>query len=381
MPLSVRIVVEIVFWGSVLLLFYIYAGYPLLLMLLPKRREGRPEGTDREPPSVSIIIPAHNEEAHISRKIRNTLDLSYPPARREIIVVSDASTDRTNDCVAAHADEGVELLVLPERSGKAAALNRGLERAGNEIVVFTDASIMLEPQSLLNIVRPFESERIGCVSGEDYIPGKQSEGFYGAYEILLRNLESRVASIVGASGCFYAQRRALCQPFPQGMAPDFVSVLATVEQGFRAVTEPTAAGEMRGVKDTAREYQRKVRTVLRGITAIALYRRMLNPLRHGLFAMQLISHKLLRWSTGLFLISAALCSILLSSSPVYLGALVLQAAFYACALVGRARLMPVSGWLPFRIPYFFTMVNLAALAAAAKYAAGIRQEIWEPSRR
>jgi len=381
MPSLARTAIELVFWFSVLLVLYVYAGYPLLLMLLPKRRQPRSSGAATGPPGVSILIPAQNEEAHIGRKLRNTLDLSYPPDRREIIVVSDASTDRTNETVAEHAGDGGELIVLPERSGKAAALNLGLERSRNEIIVFSDASIMLEQRALLNIVRPFESATIGCVSGEDRIPGDRSEGFYGVYEIFLRNLESRVSSIVGASGCFYAQRRSLCRPFPQGMAPDFVSVLATVERGFRAVTEPTAVGEMRGVREGGHEYQRKVRTILRGITAMMHYLRLLNPLRHGLFAVQLISHKVLRWAVGLLLVLIALCSALLWSHPLYLGALVLQALFYACALVGSANLAPVSRWMPFRIPYFFTMVNFAALSAAARYLAGARQEIWEPSRR
>ena len=128
-------------------------------------------------------------------------------------------------------------------------MNLGLQKAQNEIVIFSDASIILKPDALKKIVGKFIDPRIGCISGEDHIPGGGGEGAYGKYELALRNLENRAGSIVGASGCFYAQRRALCEPFREGMAPDFFSVLETVEKGYRAVTEPEATGVMKSVSD------------------------------------------------------------------------------------------------------------------------------------
>ena len=180
-------------------------------------------------------------------------------------------------------EDEIKFYNLPERKGKAGALNRALLEACNEIVVFSDASIILEPNALKKIVNRFRSENIGCISGEDYIPGGGGEGAYGRYELFLRNLESSVGSIVGASGCFYAQRRSLCEPFKEGMAPDFLSVLKTVEKGYRAVTEPMARGVMESVSKSKQEFDRKVRTLLRGMTTLMAFKHLINPLQYGVF--------------------------------------------------------------------------------------------------
>src|SRR6185436_11813779 len=226
------------FWIAALGVFYPYAGYPLVLGLLGLFRR---RGNDAELvtlPTISIVIPVHNEAARLESKIDNTLALDYPADRVEIVMVSDGSTDRTVELVRARSDSRLILIELPERGGKAAALNAALERIAGEVVVFTDASIILERGSLRALVRSFADPTVGCVSGQDCIPEGGGEGLYGRYEVWLRRLESDVHSIVGASGSFYAQRRQLCHPFTEGMAPDFLSVLRTVEQGYRALTEP-----------------------------------------------------------------------------------------------------------------------------------------------
>ena len=273
---------------------------------------------------------------------------------------------------------GVRLFEQSERKGKASALNRGLKESKNEIIVFSDASILLNGDALCYIVRPFISKKIGCVSGEDYILRGGGEGVYGKYELFLRKLESRLGSIVGASGCFYAQRRSLCEPFPEGMAPDFFSVLKTVEKGFRAVTEPKAKGFMRSVPDPKSEFQRKDRTLLRGITTLLQFKYHLNPFRYGFFSIQLISHKLIRWSVGFFMIFLFLSNLFLLSLPMYFSFFCLQTMFYVLAGVAWIGL---SSAIFFRIPFFFSMVNFAAIVAWFKYFKGVRQEIWEPSKR
>ena len=374
-------IAQTVLWSSLALLLYVYVGYPLVLVIIARLRRQPAAGEAGRLPGVSIIIPVYNEEGVIEDKLGNMLALDYPEERRQIIVVSDASTDGTNDIVRSHAGRGVELLLLPARTGKGEALNAGLAEADNEIIVFTDASIMLDTAALREIVRPFDDDGIGCVSGEVHIPGGGGEGFYGSYELMLRNLESRAGSIVGASGCFYAQRKSLCAPFEQGMAPDFLSVLNTVGRGYRAVTEPRAHGEMRSVAAGGGEYKRKVRTMLRGITTLMRFRRMLNPLRHGLFAFELISHKLLRWFGGLFLAALLAGNLFLSGSPFYGWLFLMQLMFYALALLGwlapnRPAQLPL-----FRIPYFFCMVHVAGLAAGLRFLKGEQQEIWEPSKR
>ena len=282
-------------------------------------------------PGVSLIIPVHNEERVIAEKIQNTLSLDYPSPKMEILIVSDGSTDKTKEIARRYEKEGVKFFEQPARRGKASALNRGLQEAKQEILVFSDASIFLAKDALRNLLERFADMKVGCVSGEDYIPGSGGEGIYGKYELFLRNLESRMGSIVGASGCFYAQRRSLCVPFPEGMAPDFFSVLKTVEKGFRAVTEPQAKGVMQSVPDPKSEFERKVRTLLRGMTTIFHFKHLLNPFRYGVFSIQLISHKVLRWSVGLFMVLLLLSNLFLISSKMYGLFFWLQVAFYALA--------------------------------------------------
>lgn len=373
---------ETVFWIAVAGVLYPYFGYPLLLLLLGRVAGRLDRAAASAPvPSVSMIIPAHNEAARIERKVVNTAALEYPAERLQILFVSDGSTDRTVELIRARRSPGMEIVELPSRGGKAAALNAGLERARHEILVFSDASIALEPDALRQIVRRFQEPDIGCISGEDRIADSGGEGLYGRYELSLRRLESRVHSIVGASGSFYAQRRAICRPFTEGMAPDFLSVLRTVEQGFRAVTEPAAAGAMTSVSDPAHEFERKVRTLIRGITTLAAHARVLNPLRFGLFAFSMWSHKVMRWLAPFFLVAALLSPLPLLGSPFYAAAFAAQVAFYLAALAALWQWGGIQRSLPGKVALYFSSVNAAILAAWYLYGRGVRQELWTPSRR
>ena len=330
---------------------------------------------------ISIIVPVHNEQRIIASKLENLLSLTYPRKQLEIIVVSDGSRDRTAEIVGSFLDRGVRFLELPKRTGKAGALNLGLRHASGEIIVFTDASIVLEPESLSELVQPFQDPRIGCVSGEDYIKGQSGERLYGRYELFLRNLESHIGSLVAASGCFYAQRRELISEFKPGMAPDFFSVLETVAKGRRAVSCPTARGFMGAVKSAGGEFQRKSRTLLRGITTLMAFKQLLNPLKHGLFAWSLWSHKVLRWLCGMLLIVIFLTNLALIQSPFYLALFLLQTGFYLAALIGLLGNENFREKLLIKIPLFFCVTNFSTILAWFKYLKGERQEIWEPSKR
>ena len=373
---------EAVFWLSVVGVFYPYFGYPAVLWLVGRfrRREARPVGTCAYP-SVSMIVPVHNEEAHIAGKIANTASLRYPQDRLQIVFVSDGSTDRTAELIRHNATASMCLVELPARQGKAAALNTGVALATSDILVFSDASIDLAPDALQQIVQPFADPGIGCVSGEDRIDETGGEGFYGRYEMFLRRLESRTGSIVGASGSFYAQRRSLCGPFVGGMAPDFLSVLRTVGQGFRAVSEPAAVGTMASVQDPRHEFERKVRTVIRGLTTLLAHGSLLNPFRFGLFSFELFSHKLGRWSVPFFLVLALLSPLALLRSPWYAAALLGQLGFYLTASAAFAQLGGIHRSFVGKASLFFTTVNMAILLAWLHYAAGVRRELWTPSRR
>jgi len=374
---------EALFWISVFGVLYPYLGYPALLWLLGRVQWRSSEQRRSGPslPSVSLIVPVHNEESRIVRKVENCAALEYPAGRLQVVFVSDGSSDRTTALVRRHAPPAFELVELPERGGKAAALNAGLNAARHEVVVFTDASIQLQRDALQRIAARFEDEHVGCVSGEDRIADAGGEGLYGRYELLLRRLESRTGSIVGASGSFYAQRRSLCRRFLPGMAPDFLSVLETVEQGYRAVSEPSALGAMTSVQDPRHEFERKVRTLLRGMTTLFGHARLLNPFRYGLFSFALASHKVMRWLAPIFMGTAFLSSLALARSPWYLGASVAQLTFYLAALAALAGIAGVDRRFFGKIALYFSSVNIAVLAAWVRYLRGVRQELWTPSRR
>lgn len=376
---------EWVFWTSVAAVLFAYAGYPLVLNLLVRWRGRelavRPMSDDALP-GVTVIVPVHNERSIIDEKLANTAALVYPGGKLEVLFVSDASTDGTAEAIAARTDDRIRLIELHDRGGKAAGLNAGLAAARHDIIVFSDASIMLDPESIRTIVLPFQHPEVGCVSGEDWIPDGGGEGLYGRYELGLRRLESALGSIVGASGSFYAQRRPLCDQFIPNAAPDFLSVLLTVSRGYRALTCPGARGRMSALRSASDEFRRKVRTILRGITTLMDNARMMNPLRYGVFAFELLAHKLARWLVPVFLILMLAASAVLAFRSTFYAVLFAgQAAFYglaAAAVYGPAGLDRL---LIARIAVYFTTVNLATLSAWIKYFTGVRQEIWAPTRR
>lgn len=369
------------FWLSLAAIAYPYAIYPALLALLNRLGGRAPHAPGAGyQPTVTVLLPVHNERGRIDAKIANLLALDYPASSLQLIVIGDGCTDGSLD-VAARAGLGrVEVLALPAQAGKAAALNAGLERATGEIVVFTDAGIILEPPSLARLVAHFADPVVGCVSGEDYVEGAETEGLYGRLELLLRREEARLHSIAGASGCFYGQRRAICKPFVAGMAPDFLSVLVTVAAGQRALAEPAARGSMTATSSQRAEYTRKVRTFLRGITALLGNARLLNPFRFPAFSFILWSHKAMRWLGPVPMVAALCASFALRAEPLYAFFFYAQLAAYAGAVL--ALTMPkVARFSPARLAAFFLLVNVAALQALWLWLIGTRVEVWQPTRR
>lgn len=370
------------FWLSLAAVVYPYALYPLMLVTLNRLTRRRlPAPDPRYRPTLTVICPVHNEAARIAAKVRNLLELEYPPEQLQFLIIGDGCTDDTLAIARREGAGRIEVVGLPARAGKAAALNGGLERACGEIIVFTDAGIRLEAGALTALVGHFANPAVGCVSGEDVIEGEGGEGLYGRLELWLRREEALLHSIAGASGCLYAERRSLCRPFRPGMAPDFLSVLDTVRAGYRALGEPAARGTMTATPSSGAEFTRKVRTLLRGITALAGNAALLNPLRHPAFSFILVSHKLLRWLAPLPLAGCLAGAWLLRAEPLYASAFYGQLALYALALAGLAWPVLAARAVPIRIAAFFLLVNAAAARALGLWAAGVRQEVWEPTRR
>jgi cellulose synthase/poly-beta-1,6-N-acetylglucosamine synthase-like glycosyltransferase len=370
---------EIVFWSSVALVLYAYLGYPSALMVLSRMRN-RPVRKGTMSPRVSFIIAARNEEGRIREKIENTLRQDYPIERLEIIVASDCSTDRTDEIVSSYSNR-VRLVRAPERRGKEAAQQLAVEAASGEILVFSDVATALAPDGISNIVKNFADPTVGCVSSVDRFidpDGKISgEGAYVRYEMFLRTLETRVNSLVGLSGSFFAARREVCRNWAADRQSDFNTLLNGVKIGLRGVVDLESAGYYKNIVDDTREFQRKVRTVVRGIYVLAANVRMLNPVRYGLFSWQLLSHKVCRWLVPFFMILACLSNaILISHSALYLAAFLMQLGFYAAALGGIW-----TGFRVLRIPSFLLLANLAILMAWFRYARGERITSWTPSER
>ena len=369
---------EVVFWMSVALVLYAYAGYPCALWVLSGIRR-RPVVKADIAPTVTFIITAHNEEERLASKIENTLRQDYR-GLLDVIVASDCSTDRTDE-IAQACRPRVQLVRAGERRGKEAAQGLAVRVASGDILVFSDVATALEPSGVSTIVRNFADPTVGCVSSIDRFvdaDGRPSgEGAYVRYEMFLRVLETRVNTVVGLSGSFFAVRRTLCDRWATDCQSDFACLLNTVERGLRGVLDTDSVGYYRNIADERLEFQRKVRTVVRGLYVLATHARLLNPLRYGLFAWQLASHKLCRWLVPFGMAGALVSSALLASGSTFYSAMLAgQTAFYAIAIAGQWGDLGI-----LRIPSFLLLANLAVLAAWFRYIRGDRMMVWKPSER
>ena len=374
---------EIVFMGSVFLIVYSYLGYPVSLSIIGWFRR---KDIACKPyfPEVTMILTVHNEEKRIKTKIENTLEIKYPNDKLQILVASDGSTDSTNRIAESYRKSGIELLALPVRGGKENAQKEALKIARGDVMVFTDVATMVEPHGLAQIVSNFADSTVGCVSSEDRFIGRDGnpsgEGFYVRYEMMLRRLESRVHSLVGLSGSFFAARKSVCRDFSGDMQSDFRTLLNCVRMGLRGISDPMATGSYLDVSDSKREFDRKVRTVLRGLTVFFGHMEFLNIFRYGFFSYQYFCHKLLRWLVPAFLIAAFASNMFLAiGSGWYLVLFLGQLFFYGVALWGPKG-NAESGNL-MKIPHYFLTVNASILIAWWKYLRRQRVVMWTPSER
>ena len=369
---------------------YAYAGYPLLLRAVARgRSRGLPDADPVEWPVVSIVIPAYNEARSIGQTLESVLALPYPADRRQILVVSDASSDGTDQVVATYANRGVELLRMPARGGKTAAELAAARHVRGDVIVNIDATIRIEPDALMKLVRVFQDPGIGVASGRDVSvgditrEGNRGESGYVGYEMTVRALETAVDGIVGASGCFFAIRRELAgAALPGHLSRDFASPLVARENGFRSVSVHEAVCYVPRTRSLKAEFRRKVRTMARGIQTLLYKSHLMNPARYGVFAWMLISHKLVRW-----LVFAAMPLL-----PVGLAILAVEHTWARIALVltSLGLILGIAGmrWpddrkvpTPLAIPGFIVGSTVAALMAWRQALAGRGEAVWEPTRR
>jgi cellulose synthase/poly-beta-1,6-N-acetylglucosamine synthase-like glycosyltransferase len=377
---------EVVFWVCLAIGLYPYAGYPLCVALL---RAIRPRPVRAEPiaPRVTVVISAYNEAPHIEATVRNKLDQDYPHGLLDVMVVSDGSTDGTDQVLTRLAQQNPRIAFFRQepRAGKTAALNWLLERARGEIIVFADANSMYRPDTVRRLVAPFADPEVGYASGRMlYVDPEGSlvgDGCtaYMRYENALRALESAVGSVVGVDGGVDAIRRALYRPMRPDQLPDFVLPLAVVEQGRRVVYAPEAVLEEETLTSEGAEYRMRVRVTLRALWALWDKRVLLNPLRFPLFSWQLTSHKLLRYLSFLPLAAAAVINWLLVPRGWIYGMLAAgQCCAALLALLARRGPPRLRGFFLARYCYYFLLLNWASAVALLSFLRGEKQVLWQP---
>ena len=377
---------KIVFWASAAALLYTYAGYPLLVWIYSFLRPKPIRQNDIEP-TVSFVITAYNEEKDLARKLENTLALDYPKEKLEIVVASDGSTDRTDEIVKEFAGRGVRLLRVEGRLGKTVAQNRAVETATGEIILFSDATTIYKTDVLRRVVRNFADESVGCVAGKlIYIdPNDSSVGdgarTYWNYETFIKQAESLACSLIGVSGCLYAARRKNYVPMYAEACSDFLIATKIREQNLRTVYEPEAVAVEETNNRTDKELKMRVRVIAQTFTDLWRHRRMLNPFRAGFYAIELFSHKVLRYAVPLFLLLLYFSNLALAfHSPFFDFFLLFQLLFYV--LAAAAWLLDRAG-ISFKLlslPLYFVLANAAVVIAFYKFLRGERFASWQPIR-
>ena len=372
------------FWIALFGCIYSYAVYPALLRILPTRRRLRSnQFSDGRLPTVTLIIACRNEVVRLPHKIENALAVDYPGL--DIVVASDASDDGSDEVIRKYGARGVRVVRSIERRGKEFAQGLAVAEAKGEVLVFSDAGTDLPVDSIRRLGANFCDPEVGAVSSEDRFVTDDGhvvgEGIYVKYEMWLRRLESQRAGLVGLSGSFFGVRRSVLDAWNTTIPSDFACALHTVRAGMRAVSDDRVLGIYRDIKDPAKEYSRKVRTAVRGMTAVAVMREVLNPFRYGLFAFQVWGHKIARWLVPWFMVLLLVSSVLLYGvHPIYTAALAAQSVVYGAALMGH--LMPGTRRLVMvRLAYFFVQVNMALGQAGMQFLRGRRIVTWEPSAR
>lgn len=381
-----QMIVQAIFLLAVAMIGLIYLGYPLLIFFL-SRLFAYPVRQADITPTVSFIIAAYNEEKDLAKKIENTLALDYPREKLEVIVASDCSTDRTDEIVRGYTGLGVYLHRQPERRGKTVAQNRAVQISTGEILVFSDATTMYGSDALRHIVRNFADPTVGCVAGQLIYVDRKATAIgrgcrsYWGYEKFLKSCESQLLSLIGVSGCLYSVRRSCHAKLASDMIDDFVIATEIHLQGLRTIYEPEAVSSEDTNNRARDEFRMRVRVMEQTMSALDRYRRVLNPFKHGMFAIQMICHKVLRYTLPIWLVITFSASAwLMHDSDFFKLAFLLQVLFYLFGFAGYLgeKLKLRHGLLS--MPYYFALVNIASLVAFLKYARGEKHVVWDPIR-
>ncbi len=378
---------EFIFWICIGLVVYVYAGYPLIASLLARltRRQVQSSHNGAPQPTVTVVIAAFNEAAHIEETVRNKLSLDYPAEKINVIVVSDESEDGTDEIVRSINDSRVRLIRQIPRAGKTSALNLALPEASGEIVVFSDANSLYQDDALNHLVAVFADPTVGYVTGRMVYKAPDGsltgEGCstYMTYENALRAIETDLGSIVGVDGGVDAIRRTIYTPMNADQLPDFVQPLTVREQGYRVIYQPKALLYEDALASTNDEFRMRVRVGLRAFHALKDKAALLNPFRFGIFSWQLFSHKVLRYMAFLFMITALVVNVplALTGSLFWMTMLMAQIVFYLLAIMGHG-LRHKNPPKIIGLIYYLCVLNVASAMAWVQFLQGRKQVIWKP---
>ena len=389
---------KILFWASLIIVFYTYIGYGILLYIIIRVKRlfwGSPQKAvlpvDDELPSMTLMICAYNEEDVVAEKMENTLALDYPKDKLRIMWVTDGSSDRTNELLKAYPE--VDIVFSPERRGKTAALKHGLRELKTRYVAFTDANTMINAGALREIARLFTDPTVGCVSGEKRVAARKAgemaaegEGLYWRYESTLKRWDNELYSTMGAAGELYAMDPKLCREVPdEALLDDFMMSMYVVQAGKRIAYTPDAYAQEYGSANIFEESKRKRRIAAGGLQSIWWLRSMLNPFHQPLVTFQYVSHRVLRWSITpvamVLLLLANIALVVMGAGNFYTVILILQILFY---------LMALAGWLLNRYgyknkllytAYYFIFMNFNVFRGMAYLRTHGKSGAWEKAKR
>lgn len=389
-------IINFIFWFSLALIFYSYAGYGILVWVLVRIKKiwqkPVPFFADEEAlPPVALIVAAYNEQDFIEKKIANSLALDYPRHKLNLIFITDGSNDLTADIIRKH--DNITLLHQPERRGKVAAMNRAIRQVEAPIVVFCDANTLLNKECIRNIVRHYADPKVGGVAGEKRIwqntadaAAAAGEGLYWKYEGFLKKLDSDLYTTVGAAGELFSVRRELFESAPEGtIIEDFVQSLKLCINGYVLRYEPDAYAAEAPSASIKEEMKRKVRICAGAFQAMILLKELFNVFKYPVVSFQFISHRILRWTLCpvalITLLISNILIVIMNNSTFFSVVLVLQVAFYVTGITGwifasrNIRLKAVY------VPFYFLFMNISVFIGFNRFIRNKQTVLWEKAAR
>ncbi len=382
---------EILFWTSLFIIFYVFVGYGIIISLLAKFKDKKAllELSNEDLPMISFVIAAYNEEEIIEEKIQNTLNLNYPKEKLQLKIVTDGSTDSTNAIVSKYPE--VELCFEPQRAGKIAAVNRIMPEIETPFTVFSDANVMINKDGIRNMISHFQNNRVGAVSGEKTVMSNDAdgassagEGFYWKYESYLKKKDAEWNTLVGSAGELFAIRTHLYEAIETNtLIEDFVLTMKLSAKGHQVAYEPNALAMETGSASIEEETKRKVRISAGGIQAVIKLWPLLNFMKYGKLTFQYISHRVLRWTLMPLALIAVFVSpfFLMDNAWFYKIILSLELVFGSLAIAGYLIRNKETKNKVLYIPYYFLYMHYCVILGWIKYFRGKQQVTWEKAKR